>query len=117
MNARPTRNDAAEFSENLEITRSETDNYRLRLFVTGTTPRSIRAIANIRRICEERLKGRYELEVIDIYQRPTLAKTEQIIAAPTLVRLLPLPLRRLIGDLANTERVLMGLDIRPNDQS
>ncbi len=117
MNARPTRNDAAEFSENLEITRSETDNYRLRLFVTGTTPRSIRAIANIRRICEERLKGRYEPEVIDIYQRPTLAKTEQIIAAPTLVRLLPLPLRRLIGDLANTERVLMGLDIRPNDQS
>jgi circadian clock protein KaiB len=117
VNARPTRNDAAEFSENLEITRSETDNYRLRLFVTGTTPRSIRAIANIRRICEERLKGRYELEVIDIYQRPTLAKTEQIIAAPTLVRLLPLPLRRLIGDLANTERVLMGLDIRPNDQS
>jgi circadian clock protein KaiB len=87
--------------------------YVLRLFVTGTTPRSARAIANLRRVCEEHLQGEYDLEVVDIYQRPEMAKEHQIIAAPTLVRLLPLPLRKIIGDLADEERVLAGLDLTP----
>jgi circadian clock protein KaiB len=87
--------------------------YILRLFVTGTTPRSARAIANLRRVCEERLKGEYDLEVVDIYQRPEAACEHQIVAAPTLVKMLPLPLRRIIGDLADEERVLAGLDLSP----
>lgn len=87
--------------------------YLLRLYVTGTTARSSRAIRTIKAICEEHLRGRYALEVVDIYQRPALAKDEQIVATPTLVRELPPPLRRLIGDLSDTERVLVGLDLRP----
>jgi circadian clock protein KaiB len=87
--------------------------YVLRLYVTGTTPRSALAIANIKGICEEHLKGRYELEVIDVYQRPALAADEQIVATPTLIRELPAPLRRLIGDLSDVDRVLMGLDLKP----
>ena len=87
--------------------------YVLRLFVTGTTPRSARAIQNIRDICEAKLQGRYDLEVIDIYQHPEQAKPEQIVVAPTLVKKLPLPVRRLIGDLSAQERVLAGLDIVP----
>jgi circadian clock protein KaiB len=93
------------------------EQYLLRLFVTGATSRSLRAITNIRRICEEHLGGRYKLEVVDVYQRPQLAKTEQIIAAPTLVKLLPLPLRKLIGDLADTERTLLGLDLLRKDSN
>jgi circadian clock protein KaiB len=80
--------------------------------VTGSTPTSARSIANIKRICEEHLQGRYELEVVDLYQQPDLAQGEQIIAAPTLIKKLPLPLRRIIGDMTNTERVLVGLDLR-----
>ena len=87
--------------------------YRLRLFVTGTTPRSARAIQNIRAICEERLPGRYDLEVIDIYQHPEHAKAEQIVVTPTLVKLTPFPVRKLIGDLSDTARVMVGLDIEP----
>jgi circadian clock protein KaiB len=87
--------------------------YVLRLYVTGLTPRSQAAITNIRALCEEYLKGRYALEVIDIYQRPTLAKDEQILAAPTLIKKLPLPIRRLVGDMSRQERVLLGLDLRP----
>lgn len=86
--------------------------YELRLYVAGSTPYSVHAIANIKKICEEHLKGRYNLEVIDLYQNPTLAKGEQIIAAPTLIKKLPLPLSRIIGDLSNTNRVLVGLDLR-----
>ena len=93
--------------------RPSAERYVLRLYVTGMTPRSTRAVENVRTICEEHLHGRYDLEVIDIYQQPTLAKGEQIIAAPTLVKKLPLPLRRVIGDLSNTDRVLLGLDLRP----
>jgi len=93
----------------------QTQRYVLRLYVTGLTARSTRAIENVRKICEERLPGRYELEVIDIYQQPALAKGEQIIAAPTLIKKLPLPLRRVIGDMSSTERVLLGLDLRPAD--
>ncbi len=86
--------------------------YRLNLYVAGQSPRSVSAIANIKRICEEHLQGRYELEVIDLYQQPQLALGEQIIAVPTLIRKVPPPLRRIIGDLSNTERVLVGLDLR-----
>ncbi|MEO6181999.1 MAG: circadian clock KaiB family protein [Verrucomicrobiota bacterium] len=89
------------------------EKYLLRLYISGITPRSTTAIERIKRICEEHLKGRYELEVIDIYQQPSLAKGEQIIAAPTLIRKLPLPLRRIIGDMSNEGRVLLGLDLRP----
>ena len=90
----------------------ETGHYVLRLYVTGMTVRSLQAVATIRAVCEEHLAGRYELEVIDIYEHPLSARDEQIIAAPTLVKRLPLPLRRLIGDLSDMERVLMGLDLR-----
>ena len=86
--------------------------YTLRLYVTGMTPKSTSAISNIRKICEEHLDGRYELQVIDIYQQPALAKGEQIIAAPTLVKKHPVPLRRFIGDMSNTERILLGLDLK-----
>jgi circadian clock protein KaiB len=88
------------------------EGYVLRLYVTGMTPRSTEAVASIKAICEERLRGRYDLEVIDIYQHPHLAKDEQIIAAPTLVKKLPMPLRRLVGNLSDVERVLFGLDLR-----
>jgi circadian clock protein KaiB len=87
-------------------------NYVLRLFVTGTTPRSTLAIRNIRALCDEHLAGRYELEVVDIYQQPKVASGEQIIAAPTLIRELPKPTKRMVGDLSNTDRVLIALDLR-----
>lgn len=86
--------------------------YILKLYVAGQSPKSVNAITNIKKICEENLQGRYELEVIDLYQQPQLAQGEQIIAVPTLIRKLPPPLRRIIGDMSNTERVLVGLDIR-----
>jgi circadian clock protein KaiB len=86
--------------------------YVLRLYVAGTSPKSVNAITNIKKICEENLQGHYELEVIDLYQQPQLAQGEQIIAVPTLIRKLPPPLHRIIGDMSNTERVLVGLDIR-----
>ena len=85
----------------------------LRLYVTGLSPRSTQAISSIKNICEEELEGRYELEVVDLAKQPELAKNDDIIAAPTLIKKLPLPLRRLIGDLSNRERVLIGLDLRP----
>jgi len=87
--------------------------YVLRLYVAGVTPRSVKAIETIKRICEENLQGRYELEVIDIHQQPALAKGDQIIAVPTLLRKLPTPLRTLIGDMSDEQRVLIGLDIQP----
>jgi len=88
------------------------DKYILRLFITGTTSRSVQALSNLKKICEEYLEGKYELEVIDLYKNPLLAKEEQIIAAPTLIKKLPLPFRRIIGDMSNEEKVLMGLDLR-----
>ena len=90
----------------------QTSTYVLRLYVTGATRRSRRAIGNLDAICKEFLKGRYDLEVIDVYQKPTLAKDEQIVAAPTLIKKLPLPMRRIIGDLSNEEAVLLGLDLK-----
>jgi circadian clock protein KaiB len=88
------------------------EQYLLKLYITGMTPRSVRAIENIKKICEQYLQGRYSLEVIDLYQNPTLAKGEQIIEAPTLIRKLPLPLRRIIGDMSNEGQLLVGLDLR-----
>jgi circadian clock protein KaiB len=87
--------------------------YVLRLYVTGMTPRSTPAVESIKEVCEAELKGHYQLEVVDLAKQPELAKEENIIAAPTLIKKLPLPLRRLIGDLSNKERVLLGLDLRP----
>ena len=86
--------------------------YVLRLYVAGTSPRSIRAIHNARDICDENLKGRYELEVVDVFQQPALAKNEQIVAVPTLIRKLPVPIRRFIGDLSDREGILIGLDLK-----
>lgn len=94
------------------LVRPQEKRYVLRLYITGMTPQSVRAIANVKKICEEHLQGRYELEVIDLYQQPQLAQGEQIIAAPTLIKKLPLPLRRIIGDMSKTERVLVGLDLK-----
>jgi len=91
------------------------ENYELRLYVAGQTPRSLTAFANLKKICEEHLEGRYSIEVIDLLDNPKLAKGEQIVALPTLVRKLPPPIRKLIGDLSNTERVLVGLNIRPRE--
>ena len=90
--------------------------YVLRLYVAGTSAKSVRAVANIKEICEDSLKDRYDLEVIDIYQQPVLLKGEQIIAAPTLVKKLPPPLRRFIGDMSDTERILVGLDLKNKNQ-
>jgi circadian clock protein KaiB len=87
--------------------------YELRLYVAGQTPRSMEAFANLKKICEEHLKGRYSIEVIDLLENPRLAKGDQILAVPTLVRRLPEPVRKIIGTLADTERVLVGLDLRP----
>jgi len=111
MEDAPIKYTQEEFEES--IAKSEEEKYILRLYITGITPKSTRAILNVKKICEENLKGRYELEVIDIYQQPLLAKDQQIIAAPTLIKKLPLPLRRLIGDMSDKERILVGLDLRP----
>ena len=85
----------------------------LRLYVAGQTPKCIAAFANLKRVCEEHLEGKYRIEVIDLFENPQLAEGDQILAIPTLVRRLPTPLRKVIGDLSNTERVLVGLDLRP----
>ena len=95
----------------VEDTPLDLPSYRLRLVIAGSTVRSQRAIENLRRICDEHLSGKIDLEVIDIYQQPELAGHYQVIAAPTLVKLLPLPIRRIIGDLSETERVLRGLEV------
>ncbi len=85
--------------------------YTLRLFVSGMTPRSVEAVDNIKRICEKHLGNRYELEIVDTFQKPHLAREEQIVALPTLIKKLPTPLRRIVGDLSDTERVLVALDL------
>lgn len=90
------------------------ERYILKLYVTGMTSRSAHAIENLQTFCGKHLAGRYELQVIDVYQQPELTRTEQIVAIPTLIKKLPLPLRRLIGDMSDEERVLVGLDILPH---
>jgi circadian clock protein KaiB len=87
--------------------------WELRLYIAGQTPRSLEALANLQRICEEHLHGRYRIEVVDLLVNPTLARGDQILAVPTLVRQLPPPVKKIIGDFANTERVLVGLNLRP----
>jgi circadian clock protein KaiB len=94
-------------------TSTELPHYKLRLFITGSTPRSTRAIENLRRICTENLDGRYEIEVIDVYERPETTRDLQIVATPTLVKVLPEPMRRIIGDLSDELKVLAGLDLAP----
>ncbi len=97
----------------VEVASPEPGAYNLRLYVAGQTPKSLAAIANLKAICEDHLSGRYSIEVIDLTVTPQLAAGDQIVALPTLVRTLPPPLKRVIGDLSNTEKVLVGLDIRP----
>ena len=92
---------------------SPAETWELRLYVAGQTPKSLAAFANLKRICEEYLDGQYQIEVIDLLQNPHLAREDQILAIPTLVRKLPEPLRKIIGDLSNKERVLVGLDVSP----
>jgi circadian clock protein KaiB len=103
------RDTTQEFEEALK--RLSQEKYVLRLFVAGMSPKSIQAVENIKRICEMYLPGRYELEVIDVYQQPILAKEGQIVAAPTLVKELPPPLRKLVGSMSDTDRVLVGMDL------
>ena len=86
--------------------------FELRLYVAGQTPKAVRAFANLRKLCEEHLAGRYSIEVIDLLENPQLGAGDQILALPTLVRRLPTPIKKIIGDLSNTERVLVGLDLR-----
>ena len=106
-------------TEEFEKTATEPDQakYVLRLYVTGMTPTSTRAIANVQKLCEKHLTGRYELDVIDIYQQLNIAKGEQIIATPTLIKKLPLPLRKLIGDMSDTQRFLVGIGLKPESMN
>lgn len=105
--------DTQAFEKALAEHQGQHEHYLLRLFISGSTPRSSRAIQNIRAICEELLPGCYDLEVIDIYQHPETVQPEQIVVVPTLVRKLPLPVRKIIGDLSDKERVLVGLEVVP----
>ncbi len=112
MKTKSTKVKSATKDFELAIRKKGKDKYLLKLYVTGMTQVSMNAIANIKTICEGHLKDRYELEIINLYENPKLTGGEQILAAPTLIKKLPLPLRRLIGDLSNTEKVLVGLDLR-----
>ena len=96
---------------------SPSETFLLRLYVAGQTPKCIRAFSNLKRICEEHLIGRYHIEMVDLLENPQLARGDQILAVPTLVRRLPEPIKKIIGDLSNTERVLVGLDLRPARRS
>ena len=113
---KPTADRGARSFENALAAPPAEAYYCLRLFVSGSTPRSARAITNIQALCEEKLQGHYDLEVIDVYQHPELLKEEQIVAIPTLVKKLPLPIRKIIGDLSDKQRVLAGLDIVPRER-
>jgi circadian clock protein KaiB len=106
-----TLNDSKKVFEQ-ELVNPPEEQYVLRLYVIGLSPKSLRAIANVKKICEENLQGRYKLDVIDLHQQPQLAQGDQIVAVPTLTKQLPPPLRRIIGDMSKTERVLVGLDLR-----
>lgn len=99
--------------KNIAVDTGDSESWHLRLYVAGHTMKSITALSNLKKICEEHLKGQYSIEVIDLIRNPALAKGDQILAVPTLVRRLPHPMRKILGDLSNTERVLVGLDLRP----
>ncbi|MDD5033430.1 MAG: circadian clock protein KaiB [Methylococcaceae bacterium] len=111
MTTKPTTPSAPE----TEPAQAESDTFILRLYVAGQTPKSMAAFSNLKTICEDHLAGRYQIEVIDLLENPQLARGDQILAIPTLVRKLPEPVRKIIGDLSNTERVLVGLDLRPRE--
>ena len=96
----------------MEVPSENPEVFELRLYVAGQTPKSVTALGNLKRMCEEHLAGKYRIEVIDLLEHPQLARGDQILAIPTLVRRLPSPIRKIIGDLSNTERVLVGLDLR-----
>jgi len=115
MKSTPTKKSRQKSSNGHQQQTESTDanRWNLRLYVAGQTPRSLTAFKNLKDICEEYLKGQYHIEVIDLMENPTLARGDQILAIPTLVRKLPQPIRKIIGDLSNTERVLVGLDIQP----
>ena len=113
---KPAEAEAPEAPEAPTGVSGEAEVWELRLYIAGQTPRSVAAFANLKRLCEEHLPGRYEIEVIDLMQHPQLAAGDQIVAIPTLVRKLPEPLRRIVGDLSNTERALVGLQLRPAQQ-
>lgn len=104
-----------QYEDNLqdEVEEAQEEKWELRLYVAGQTPKSLAAFSNLKKICEEHLAGKYRIEVIDLLENPTLARGDQILAIPTLVRQLPPPVKKIIGDLSNTERVLVGLDVRP----
>jgi circadian clock protein KaiB len=105
-------------SKNSEFSKeADSEVWELRLYVAGQTPNSIRAFANLKKIAEDHLKGKYTIEVIDLVKNPQLAAGDQILAIPTLVRKLPEPIKKIIGDLSNTERVLVGLDVRPKSST
>ena len=95
------------------IAECDQQHYRLRLYIAGTTPRSLRSLENLKLLCETHLQGRYELEVVDVYQSSIETKQDSVVAIPTLIKQLPLPIRRIIGDLSDTEKVLLGLDLEP----
>jgi circadian clock protein KaiB len=115
------RNTTEAFEEALDNGRPEPPEYILRLYVVGSSARSLRAVYNLKKLCEEFLRDGYDLEVIDIYKNPAAAREAQIVAAPTLVKRLPAPIRRFVGDLSNTQKLLVGMDIyrrqNPNDQA
>jgi len=100
---------------NAAVKPAKAPHYDLRLYVAGQTPRSLQALSNLKRICEEHLAGQYRIEIIDLVKKPQLAAGDQILAIPTLVRTIPKPARKIIGDLSNVERVLVGLDLRPSE--
>ncbi len=113
MSATPTRKKSSPRTAGSRRRASKPEVYKLRLYVAGQTPRWVTAFANLKKICEEYLAGQYQIEVIDLLENPQLAQGDQILAIPTLVRKLPEPVRKIIGDLSNTERVLVGLDLIP----
>ncbi len=115
-NGKEVEDSTKEFEKILKESKSK-EKYILRLCITGMSLRSTMAIENVKKICEENLKGRYELEVIDVLQQPEYVKKEQLLAAPTLIKKLPLPLRRLIGDMSNKDRMLVGLDLVPKSKN
>lgn len=101
----------------LALEQSKSEVYVLDLYVSGISPKSVKAITNVKNMCERCLSGRYELKVIDVYQKPTMAVNEQIVAVPTLIKKLPKPVQRLMGDMANIQQVLLGLEIRPKERA
>jgi circadian clock protein KaiB len=109
------REDMGVGASETQFSQAKSDAFILRLYVAGQTPKSMMAFANLKKICEEHLKGQYFIEVVDLLENPTLARGDQILAIPTLVRKLPVPVRKIIGDLSNTERVLIGLDLLPRE--